>query len=55
MLTFLILSSIFIAGFLFGYAACAWRSRSRRAQHLTYASRDARSQTSMFGHARRAF
>jgi hypothetical protein len=50
MLTLLLQSSIFIAGFLVGYAACAWRSHRRQAQYVTLAPR-----TSMFGHHRRAF
>jgi hypothetical protein len=54
MLTLLIQSTIFIAGFCLGYAAYAWRSHRRRVRHLIYA-RDARPHTSMFGHARRAF
>jgi hypothetical protein len=53
MLTFLTQSSIFIAGFGLGYAACAWRGRRRANGTLT--SRNARAVTSMFGHARRAF
>jgi hypothetical protein len=52
MLTILIQSSIFVAGFGLGYAACAWRAHRR---HVTYASRSARPVTSMFGHPRRAF
>jgi len=52
MLTILIQSSIFIAGFGLGYAACAWRAHRR---HVTYASRNAPPVTSMFGHPRRAF
>jgi hypothetical protein len=55
MLTLLIQSSIFIAGFSLGYAARAWRTHRRRVQYSTYASHDARPQTSTFGHARRAF
>jgi hypothetical protein len=47
MLTLLLLSSIFIAGFLVGYVACAWR---RRSQFATLEPR-----ISMFGHPRRAF
>jgi len=52
MLTILIQSSIFVVGFGLGYAACAWRAHRR---HLTYASRNTRPVTSMFGHPRRAF
>jgi hypothetical protein len=50
MLSLLLQSSIFIAGFLVGYAACAWRSHRRQAQYVSLAPR-----TSMFGHPRRAF
>jgi len=46
MLTLLLQSSIFVAGFLAGYAACLWRSHRRQA----FAPR-----ISMFGHHRRAF
>jgi len=53
MLTFFILSSIFVAGFGLGYAACAWRARRRR--NGIFTSRNAQPVTSMFGHARRAF
>ena len=49
MLTLLLQSSIFVAGFLAGYAACLWRSHRRQA----YATVGPR--TSMFGHHRRAF
>jgi hypothetical protein len=49
MLTLLLQSSIFIAGFLVGYVACAWRSR-RGTQFITVTPR-----ISMFGHPRRAF
>jgi hypothetical protein len=52
MLTFLTQSSIFIAGFGLGYAACAWRGRRANG---TFTSRNSRPVTSMFGHARRAF
>ncbi|WP_325634229.1 hypothetical protein [Bradyrhizobium sp.] len=52
MLTILIQSSIFVVGFGLGYAACAWRAHRR---HPTYASRNTRPVTSMFGHPRRAF
>jgi hypothetical protein len=48
-LTLLLQSSIFIAGFLAGYVACAWRWR-RRTQFATLEPR-----ISMFGHPRRAF
>jgi hypothetical protein len=48
MLTLLLQSSIFIAGFLVGYVACAWRWR--RAQYAGMTPR-----ISMFGHPRRAF
>jgi hypothetical protein len=50
MLTLLLQSSIFVAGFLAGYAACAWRSHRRQTQYATLAPR-----TSTFGHPRRAF
>jgi hypothetical protein len=65
MLAVLILSSTFFAGFFVGYAVRAWRSHKRRAHYLAYAQYRARPQndtfrqsgpqTSMFGHARRAF
>jgi len=55
MLTFLIQSSIFIAGFALGYGVFAWRSHRRGTQYSTYASRNAHSHMSTFGHARRAF
>jgi hypothetical protein len=50
MLTLLLQSSIFVAGFLVGYAARAWRSHRRQTQFATLAPR-----TSTFGHPRRAF
>jgi hypothetical protein len=65
MLAALILSSMFFAGFLLGYAVRAWRSHKRRTHDLMYAPyragsqgisfRQPRQQTSTFGHARRAF
>jgi hypothetical protein len=55
MLTFLISSSILVAGFGLGYAACLWRSYRRHAQRLTTPARHAGSHTTTFGHARRAF
>jgi hypothetical protein len=48
MLTLLLESSIFVAGFVAGYVACAWRWR--RTHYATIAPR-----VSMFGHTRRAF
>jgi hypothetical protein len=50
MLTLFLQSSIFVAGAVIGYAACAWRSHRRRAQFIAVAPR-----ISMFGHPRRAF
>jgi hypothetical protein len=47
MLTHLLQSSIFVAGFVVGYIACSWRSQRRREQFAT--------RISMFGHPRRAF
>jgi hypothetical protein len=56
MLPALILASTFLAGFLLGYVARAWRSHKRRTHYLMYAPYQSRSsQTSAFGHARRAF
>lgn len=55
MIPVLILSSIFFAGFLSGYGARAWRSHKRREHYLTYAPYESGSQSSTFGHARRAF
>jgi hypothetical protein len=46
MLTLLLPSSFFFAGFLAGYVACAWRRRTM----FAVAPR-----ISMFGHPRRAF
>jgi len=46
MLTLILESSIFVAGFAAGYVACAWRWR----HYAAVAPR-----VSMFGHARRAF
>jgi hypothetical protein len=51
----LILTSTFFAGFFLGYAARAWRSHKRRAHYLMYAPYRSKSQTSAFGHPRRAF
>jgi hypothetical protein len=50
MLTLLLQSSIFAAGFIAGYAARSWRSHRRQTQYATLAPR-----TSTFGHPRRAF
>jgi hypothetical protein len=55
MLPALILASAFFAGFFLGYVARAWRSHKRRTHYLMYAPYQSRSQTSAFGHARRAF
>jgi hypothetical protein len=49
MLTLLLQSSIFIAGFLVGYAARARRSHRHRTHYVTLAPR------TTFGHPRRAF
>lgn len=46
MLTLLLESSIFVAGFAAGYVACAWRWR----HYAVGAPR-----VSLFGHTRRAF
>lgn len=55
MIAGLILSLVFFAGFLCGYAARARRSRKRRAHYLKYAPYESRSSGPIAGHARRAF
>jgi hypothetical protein len=50
MLTLLLQSSIFVAGFVAGYVASSRRSHRRQEQFATVAPR-----ISMFGHPRRAF
>jgi hypothetical protein len=60
----LILTTVFVAGFLAGFATRSWRSHKRRAQYRTYApyvgpsrvkSSKPRQPVTMFGHVRRAF
>jgi hypothetical protein len=50
MLTLLLQSSIFVAGFAAGYVVCAWRSQRRQSQFASLSPR-----ISTFGHPRRAF
>jgi hypothetical protein len=68
MLSALILSTFFLAGFFAGYMARTWRSHKRRARYLMYGPYrgrpqpqqqkkpyEAKPRASAFGHARRAF
>jgi hypothetical protein len=55
MILFLILSTIFLAGFIAGYAARSWRPQQRRWRWLASQREESKSRASMFGHARRAF
>jgi hypothetical protein len=48
-------SSIFIAGFLVGYAAHIWRLYRRQLRFATVVPRNPRPQPSTFGHTRRPF
>jgi len=60
----LILTTVFVAGFVAGYAAHAWRSHRRRAQYRIYAPylrpspvgfAKPQQPVTLFGHMRRAF
>ncbi|SHJ86018.1 hypothetical protein SAMN05444159_1712 [Bradyrhizobium lablabi] len=55
MLTMLILSLTFIAGFCSGYAVRVRRSHKRRERQRLYAPYAAESRATTFGHPRRAF
>jgi hypothetical protein len=55
MLATLILSTMFFAGFLLGYATRARRSHKRGANYLMYSPDRSKPPGTTFGHARRAF
>ena len=52
MLATLILSTMFFAGFLVGYATRAWRSNKRGANYVMYAPYRSKPSATTFGHAR---